>query len=85
MFLCQPLLDVLIGRGIEDIDSFTQVPSWNDLPDPKSIPRILRGGSARGLLPRRPGHRDCGRPDPFGGCASDRSSRPRVLSPKSGR
>jgi len=38
MFLCQPLLDVLIGRGIEDIDSFTQVPSWNDLPDPKSIP-----------------------------------------------
>lgn len=37
MFLCQPLLDVLIGRGIEDIDSFIQPPSWNDLPDPFSI------------------------------------------------
>ena len=37
MFLCQPLLDVLIARGIEDIDSFIQPPSWNDLPDPKSI------------------------------------------------
>jgi single-stranded-DNA-specific exonuclease len=34
MFLCQPLLDVLIGRGIEEIDSFIQPPSWNDLPDP---------------------------------------------------
>lgn len=38
MFLCQPLLDVLISRGIEDIDSFIQPPSWNDLPDPESIP-----------------------------------------------
>lgn len=38
MFLCQPLLDVLIGRGIDDIDSFIQPPSWNDLPDPLSIP-----------------------------------------------
>ena len=38
MFLCQPLLDVLIARGIEDIDSFIQPPSWSDLPDPKSIP-----------------------------------------------
>lgn len=38
MFLCQPLLDVLIGRGIEDVDSFIQPPSWNDLPDPFSIP-----------------------------------------------
>ena len=38
MFLCQPLLDVLISRGIEDIDSFTQLPSWNDLPDSESIP-----------------------------------------------
>ena len=37
MFLCQPLLDVLIGRGIEDIDSFIQPPSWNDLPDPLSM------------------------------------------------
>jgi single-stranded-DNA-specific exonuclease len=37
MFLCQPLLDVLIGRGIEDVDSFIQPPSWNDLPDPESI------------------------------------------------
>jgi hypothetical protein len=40
MFLCQPLLDVLITRGIEDIDSFIQPPSWNDLPDPVSIPGI---------------------------------------------
>ena len=38
MFLCQPLLDVLIARGIEDIDSFIQPPSWNDLPEPASIP-----------------------------------------------
>ncbi|MGB6131039.1 MAG: DHH family phosphoesterase [Acidobacteriaceae bacterium] len=37
MFLCQPLLDVLIARGIEDIDSFIQPPSWSDLPDPVSI------------------------------------------------
>jgi len=37
MFLCQPLLDVLIARGIEDIDSFIQPPSWSDLPDPESI------------------------------------------------
>ena len=37
MFLCQPLLDVLIDRGIEDIDSFIQPPSWNDLPDPASV------------------------------------------------
>jgi hypothetical protein len=32
MFLCQPLLEVLAGRGIEDIDAFLKVPSWNDLP-----------------------------------------------------
>ncbi len=38
MFLCQPLLDVLIARGIEDIDSFIQPPSWSDLPDAESIP-----------------------------------------------
>ncbi|MGB6132793.1 MAG: DHH family phosphoesterase [Acidobacteriaceae bacterium] len=38
MFLCQPLLDVLIGRGIEDIDSLVQPSSWSDLPDPESIP-----------------------------------------------
>jgi len=37
MFLCQPLLDVLRGRGIEDVDSFIQPPSWNDLPDPLSM------------------------------------------------
>jgi single-stranded-DNA-specific exonuclease len=37
MFLCQPLLDVLIGRGIEDVDSFIQPSSWSDLPDPESI------------------------------------------------
>ena len=38
MFRCQPLLDVLIARGVEDIDSFIQPPSWNDLPEPESIP-----------------------------------------------
>lgn len=37
MFLCQPLLDVLMGRGVEDVDSFIQLPSWNDLPDPLSM------------------------------------------------
>ena len=41
MFLCQPLLDVLIARGIEDIDSFIQPPSWNDLPEPESIPGMI--------------------------------------------
>jgi single-stranded-DNA-specific exonuclease len=40
MFLCQPLPEVLAGRGIEDIDAFLKVPSWNDLPDPFSIPSI---------------------------------------------
>ena len=50
MFLCQPLLEVLAERGIEDIDAFLTVPSWNDLLDPFSIPsmekataRVLRG------------------------------------------
>ena len=50
MFLSQPLLEVLAGRGIQDIDAFHKVPSWNDLPDPFSIPsmdiataRVLRG------------------------------------------
>jgi single-stranded-DNA-specific exonuclease len=38
MFLCQSLLEVLIARGIEDIDSFIQPPSWSDLPKPTSIP-----------------------------------------------
>ena len=37
MFLCQPLLEVLAGRGFEDIDAFLKVPSWHDLPDPFSI------------------------------------------------
>jgi len=40
MFLCQPLVEVLAGRGIEDIDNFLKVPSWNDLPDPFSIPSM---------------------------------------------
>lgn len=38
MFVSQPLLDVLMGRGIEDVDSFIRAPSWSDLPDPFSIP-----------------------------------------------
>ena len=42
MFLCQPLLDVLIGRGIEDVDSFIQPPSWNDLPDPLSMTEMTQ-------------------------------------------
>lgn len=40
MFLCQPLLEVLAGRGIEDIGTFLMVPSWNDLPDPFAIPSM---------------------------------------------
>ena len=40
MFLCQPLVEVLAGRGIEDIDAFLKVPSWNDLPDPFFIPSM---------------------------------------------
>jgi single-stranded-DNA-specific exonuclease len=42
MFLCQPLLEVLAGRGIEDIDALLKVPSWNDLPDPFAIPSMER-------------------------------------------
>jgi single-stranded-DNA-specific exonuclease len=41
MFLCQPLLDVLIARGIEDVDSFIQPPSWSDFPDSASIPGMV--------------------------------------------
>jgi single-stranded-DNA-specific exonuclease len=37
MFFNPTLLDVLAGRGIEDIDAFLTDPSWNDLPDPMSI------------------------------------------------
>jgi single-stranded-DNA-specific exonuclease len=48
MFLCQPLLEVLAGRGIEDIDAFLKVPSWNDLPDPFSIP-LMEKAAARVL------------------------------------
>jgi single-stranded-DNA-specific exonuclease len=40
MFLCQPLLDVLIGRGIEDVDSFVTMPSWSEFPEPASIPGV---------------------------------------------
>ena len=40
MFICQPLIEVLAGRSIEDIDAFLKVPSWNDLPDPFSIPSM---------------------------------------------
>jgi hypothetical protein len=40
MFLCQPLLEVLVSRSIEDIDGFLKVPTWNDLPDPFSIPAM---------------------------------------------
>jgi single-stranded-DNA-specific exonuclease len=42
MFLCQPFLEVLVGRGIEDIDAFLKVPSWSDLPDPFAIPSMER-------------------------------------------
>ena len=37
MFFNTLLLDVLAGRGIEDIDLFLKDPTWNDLPDPMSI------------------------------------------------
>jgi hypothetical protein len=40
MFLSQPLLDVLIGRGIRDIDEFLRQPSFNDLAGPFSIPSL---------------------------------------------
>ena len=45
MFLCQPLLEVLAGRGIEDIDAFLKVPSWNDLPDPFAIPSMEKAAA----------------------------------------
>jgi single-stranded-DNA-specific exonuclease len=56
MFLCQPLLEVLAGRGIEDIDAFLKVPSWNDLPDPFSIPSMEKA-AARVLTAIRGGER----------------------------
>ena len=40
MFFNPLLLDVLAGRGIEDIDAFLKDPTWNDLPDPMSIPSM---------------------------------------------
>lgn len=40
MFLCHQLIDVLAGRGIEDIDTFLKAPSLNDLPDPFSFPSM---------------------------------------------
>ena len=45
IFLCQPLLDVLAGRGIEDIDAFLKVPSWNDLPDPFATPSMEKAAT----------------------------------------
>ena len=45
MFLCQPLLEILAGRGIEDIDAFLKAPSWNNLPDPFSIPSMEKAAA----------------------------------------
>jgi single-stranded-DNA-specific exonuclease len=45
MFLCHSLLEVLAGRGIEDIDGFLKVPSWSDLPDPFSIPSMEKAAA----------------------------------------
>jgi hypothetical protein len=49
MLLCQPLVEVLAGRGIENIDAFIKAPSWSDLPSPfsiqsmdKAVDRVLR-------------------------------------------
>jgi single-stranded-DNA-specific exonuclease len=48
VFLCQPIADVLMARGIEDVDSFLEQPSWNHLPDPFSIPS-MENAAARAL------------------------------------
>ena len=56
MYLCQPLLEVLAGRGIEDIDAFVKMPSWNDLPDPFSIPSMEKA-TTRVLCAIRGGER----------------------------
>jgi hypothetical protein len=56
MFLSQPLLDVLIGRDIRDIDEFLQQPSFSDLDDPFSIPN-LRAAVDRVLLAIKEGKR----------------------------
>jgi single-stranded-DNA-specific exonuclease len=56
MFLSQPLLDVLIGRGIKDVDEFLRQPSFSDLADPFSIPN-LRTAIDRALLAIREGKR----------------------------
>ena len=45
MFLCRPLIEILAGRGIADIDAFLKVPSWNDLPDPFSIPSMEKAAA----------------------------------------
>jgi len=43
---------VLAGRGIEDIDAFLEVPSWNDLPAPLLIPSMEKA-AARVLIANR--------------------------------
>jgi hypothetical protein len=48
MFLCQPLVEALVSRRIEDIDGFLKVSIWNDLPDPFAIP-LLEQAAARVL------------------------------------
>jgi len=45
VFLCQPLADVLIARGIDDADSFIEQPSWSHLPNPFSIPSMERAAT----------------------------------------
>jgi single-stranded-DNA-specific exonuclease len=56
MFLSQPLLDVLMGRDIRDVDDFLRQPSFADLADPFSIPN-LRAAVDRVLLAIEEGKR----------------------------
>jgi single-stranded-DNA-specific exonuclease len=56
MFLSQPLLDVLMGRDIMDVDEFLRQPSFSDLEDPFSIPN-LRAAVDRVLLAIKEGKR----------------------------
>jgi single-stranded-DNA-specific exonuclease len=49
MFLRPPLLNVLIGRDIRDVDEFLRQLCFGDLDDPFSIPN-LRSAVERALL-----------------------------------
>ena len=45
MFLSQPLLDLLIARGIQDVDDFLKPPSTNDFANPFFLTNLEEAAS----------------------------------------